>query len=267
MSLAPLLDHWRERPQRTWSVVVTVLGDAVVPRGGAVWLATLIELFAAMGVDAGALRTAMSRLVADGWTERSRVGRNSSYSLTQHGLSVSVAAADRIYAAQPPAWDGTFQIVLYPKDRAALDRAAWGQAAPGVYVAPGPMAPGREAITLTAAADPGAGRLLAARAWPLDRLAASFDRFNTAFASLPAWRNASPLEAMVGRTLLIHEYRRIVLHAPALPAEILPLNWPGDTARRLCADAYRGLLPASEIWLSDKELPAPNGSLRRRFQL
>ena len=104
--LAPLLAHWRERPQRTWSVVVTVLGDAVVPRGGSVWLATLLALFDAMGIDAGAVRTAMSRLVADGWTERRRVGRNSAYSLAERGRATFAAATARIYAAEPPPWDG-----------------------------------------------------------------------------------------------------------------------------------------------------------------
>ncbi len=116
--LAPLLAHWRERPQRTWSVVVTVFGDAVAPRGGSVWLGTLLELFAAMGVDAGAVRTAMSRLVADGWTERRRVGRNSAYRLAERGRDTFAAAPAASTPPAPPAWDGRFRLVLQPADRA-----------------------------------------------------------------------------------------------------------------------------------------------------
>lgn len=262
--LTKLLAHWRERPQRTWSVVVTVFGDAIVPRGGSVWLGTLVELFAAMGVDAGAVRTAMSRLVADGWTERSRVGRNSAYRLTEKGRVTFTSAADRIYAAAPPAWDGRFCLVLQPANRAVLESAGFGQALPGVWVAAGARAVD-EAITLEATADPSAARALAAQAWPLDRLAGSFTRFISTFGDLPGAR-PDPLQAMVARTLLIHDYRRIVLHAPALPADILPPDWPGTAARRLCANAYAALLPASEAWLTAHDMPAVGPELHRRFR-
>ena len=264
MTLGPLLAHWRERPQRTWSVVVTVFGDAIVPRGGTVWLATLIELFAALGVDAGAVRTAMSRLVADGWTERRRVGRNSTYRLTGKGHALSTAAADRIYAAGPPAWDGQFCLVVQPRDRDGLEAAGFGQALPGLGIAPGPVPPMDEPVTLAATAAWPAARLLAARAWKLDRLAASFTRFTAAFGALPGWA-PDGLEAMVARTLLIHEYRRIVLHAPALPPDILPPDWPGSAARALCAQAYAALLPASEAWLTGQDLPPAGAELLRRF--
>ena len=263
--LAPLLAHWRERPQRTWSVVVTVFGDAIVPRGGSVWLGTLAELFQAMGVDAGALRTAMSRLVADGWTERRRVSRNSSYELTPEGKAASAAAARRIYAAGAPDWDGRFHLVLQPDDRDALVRAGFGQAGPGLWVGTHPLASG-SAITLEAVAAPDSARRLCARAWPLDRISASFTRFIAAFSAIPNWTEPTPIEAMIARTLLIHEYRRIVLHAPELPADILPLDWPGAAARDLCAAAYARLLPASEEWLTANRLPRAEPALYRRFQ-
>ncbi len=263
--LAPLLAHWRERPQRTWSIVVTVFGDAIVPRGGSVWLATLVELFAGMGVDAGALRTAMFRLVADGWTERRRSGRNSAYALTPRGVTTFTAAADLIYAAGPPAWDGRFHLVLQPADRDAVARAGFGQASPGLWVSPSPAPVPDGAITLQATATPDNARLLAARAFALDRLAASYARFNAAFAALPGWRDPAPAEAMVARTLLIHEYRRILLHAPPLPAELLPPGWPGVAARSLCMAAYATLLPASEAWLTEHGLPPADTGLQHRF--
>jgi len=51
------------------------------------------------------------------------------------------------------------------------------------------------------------------------------------------------------RILLIHHYRRVVLRDPLLPTALLPPDWPGQAARRLCGEIYRGLLPASEQWL------------------
>ena len=267
--LAPLLADWRERPQRTWSVVITVMGDAIAPRGGVVWLGTLLALFGALGIDAGALRTAMSRLVSDGWLERRRVGRNSAYSLAERGRIVFAAAAGRIYAGEPPPWDGRFHMVLQPPDRASLEADGYGQPLPGLFVRPGAVearagGAAAGAVAFDAAMDASAARLLAARAWPLERLASSFARFTDTFAALPGWTDADPLSAAAARTLLIHDYRRIVLQAPALPASIVPAGWPADAARRLCADAYAAMLPASEAWLDQQDLPAPRG-LHRRF--
>ncbi len=266
--LAPLLAHWRERPQRTWSVIVTLFGDAVAPRGGSVWLGTLLEVCAAMGVDAGAVRTAMSRLVADGWTERQRAGRNSYYRLAERGRDTFAAASTRIYAAGPPAWDGRFHLLLSP-DRAVAEAAGYGQALPGLFVAT--HAAAATGLALWATPEPGTARALAAAAWPLDRLAASFSRFADTFAPLAGWAGGSGLDALVARTLLIHEYRRIVLHAPDLPAAMLPPAWPGDAARSVAATAYAALLTPSEAWLDAHAqalggpLPPPGPDLRQRF--
>ena len=266
MTLAPLLAHWRERPQRTWSVVVTVMGDAIVPRGGTVMLGALTDLFAAMGVDAGAVRTAMSRLVADGWTDRTRIGRTSAYRLSERGLAATLAAAPAIYAASPPEWDGRLHLILQPEQRDAVQAAGYGQALPGLFVSPRAAASPAGGIVLEASGDAEAIRTLAAKAWPVERVAAAFGRFNDVFAELASWTAPSPLDAMAARTLLIHDYRRLVLQAPSLPAAFLPASWPGETARALCAAAYAALLPASEAWLSENGLPPADPQLARRFQ-
>ena len=71
--------------------------------------------------------------------------------------------------------------------------------------------------------------------------------------------------------LLIHEFRRIVLRDPGLPAALLPADWPGSTARDLTARIYRRLVDASERFLDahaqDRKgpIPAPEGGFRRRF--
>ena len=83
--LAPIIDQLKREPSRTGSIVITVFGDAIVPRGGAVWLGTLLEFFKAIDIYSGVVRTAMSRLAADGWPERTRLGRNSFYRLVQTG--------------------------------------------------------------------------------------------------------------------------------------------------------------------------------------
>ena len=76
---------------------------------------------------------------------------------------------------------------------------------------------------------------------------------------------------MVARTLLIHEFRRVVLRDPHLPDTLLPARWPGHEAHRLCARVYHAVLPAAERWLDahrlagDGTLPPPEPALFRRL--
>src|SRR6202012_1736253 len=95
--LARIVDQLKQEPSRTGSLVITVFGDAIVPRGGAVWLGTLLEFFGAIDIDSGVVRTAMSRLAADGWLERNKVGRNSFYRLAQKGRQTFDVATAHIY--------------------------------------------------------------------------------------------------------------------------------------------------------------------------
>ncbi|MBS0562203.1 MAG: phenylacetic acid degradation operon negative regulatory protein PaaX [Proteobacteria bacterium] len=278
-ALAPILGHLRAEPSRTWSIIVTLYGDAVVPRGGSLWLGTLLEIFEASGIGGNVVRTAMSRLASDGWLERTRVGRNAFYRLAEKGRDTFAAAERRIYAAGPPAWDGAFALAVLdgPKrdaDRAALEAAGFATLASGVLVAPpGAAAPDSGAIRLRAVAEGDGARRLAAQAWPPDRLAEGYRRFLAAFMPLrDAAAGLTDLDALVARLLLIHEYRRLVLRDPNLPDALRPEDWPGREARALCAAAYPALLAASERWLDahalneDGKLPPPDGTIGARFQ-
>jgi len=284
MTVAPLQDilrHLNRAPSRTWSLVITVFGDAIVPRGGAVSLATLTALFRAMGVAEGAVRTAMSRLSADGWLVRDRQGRNSFYRLAPRGEAVFADAAARAYAPHPAGASARLRLVLAdtPEARAALQQAGFGPALPGLWAAPeGVPLPSAAsgAITLLAEAEGDAAARLAAQCWPLRELADSYRHFIAAFAPLAAWmgegQQLAPDEAMTARVLLVHEYRRAVLRHPPLPRALLPAEWPGDAARALCGHLYTALLPASEAWLDahatrqDGLLPAAGAALKARFR-
>ncbi len=274
--LAPILAHLRDEPSRTWSLIITIYGDAIVPRGGSVWLGTLLAFFQALDIEGGVVRTAMSRLAADEWLERTKVGRNSFYRLRAKGRAPFEAAARRIYSAQPEPWQGHFELLLPEQnDRAAMLQAGCGAVAPGVWLAPRPMV--IDGLRLRADGDVPTLRTLVARAWPLGALGESYAQFVTTFSKLRDFLvgggRLSPIDAMAARVLLIHEYRRIVLRDPVLPALVLPENWPGEAARCLCAEIYRSVLPASEAWLDENaiaESGAPlvgNSLIFQRFSL
>lgn len=282
--LSAFLAQLAAHPSRTGSLIVTIYGDAVVPRGGSLWLGSLLEICRALGIGDGVVRTAVSRLAAEGWLERTRIGRNSYYRLAEHGRAAFAAATARIYGEPPTEWNGRFTLALIDGGeerqglRARLEAGGFGRLAPGLFaaVAPPQAAFPENVLRLDAApADLEDARRLAARTWPLTDLAARYERFLALFetAGDPSADGLTDLEALVLRVLLIHEYRRIILRDPLLPSPLLPENWPGHRARRLCAELYRALLPASERWLDIHALseagplPPPDETFGRRFRV
>jgi phenylacetic acid degradation operon negative regulatory protein len=88
---------------------------------------------------------------------------------------------------------------------------------------------------------------------------ANWQRFNPA--------GLTPAQAMAARTLLIHDWRRIVLRDPDLPADLLPDDWPGNHALEMIRPLYAGLADASERWLDEAGLPPATqaGAVNSRF--
>lgn len=283
--LARIIQHLKREPSRTGSIVITLFGDAIVPRGGSVWLGMLLEFFAQLDIDASVVRTAMSRLTADGWFERNKVGRNSFYRLVQSGRQTFDIATRHIYGPPASDWTGRFELLLIGNGgdrdaaREALKNAGFGSPLPGVWVAPSGVPVPEEAsgaIRLEVSAEDDSGQRLLSASWPLDRTADAYQKFMKTFEPLHGGigkgEKLDDADAFTARVLLIHHYRRVVLRDPLLPTSLLPADWPGRAARTLCGEIYRALLPASERWLdrhgTDESgpLPKPGAELSKRFQ-
>jgi phenylacetic acid degradation operon negative regulatory protein len=282
--LARIIEQLKREPSRTGSIVITVFGDAIVPRGGSVWLGTLLEFFKTLDIDSGVVRTAMSRLAADGWLERTKVGRNSFYRLVKKGRQTFDAATRHIYDPHVSDWTGRFELLLIGASedrdaaRDALKNAGFGSPLPGVWVAPSGVPIPEEAagaIRLEVSAEDDSGRRLLRESWPLHRTADAYLKFMTLFEPMRGFlgrrERLSDADAFTARILLIHHYRRVVLRDPLLPTALLPEDWPGRAARQLCGEIYRGLLSASEQWLDRHgtteagALPAAARELGERF--
>ena len=280
-----IIEELKREPSRTGSIVITVFGDAIVPRGGSVWLGTLLEFFKALDIDGGVVRTAVSRLASDGWLERNRVGRNSFYRLAATGRHTFNIATRHIYDPPPQDWTGRFELLLIGNaddrdaSREALRSAGFGSPLPGVWVAPSGVPIPDEAsraIRLEVSAEDDSGRRLLADSWPLENIEDAYLKFMKTFEPLRSWiTRRAPLangDAFTARILLIHHYRRVVLRDPLLPLALLPKDWPGRAARALCGEIYRAILPASEQWLDghgsneDGPLPKAGSELGHRFR-
>ena len=255
-----------EERLRVWSVIITVFGDAIVPRGGRISLQALQEILARLGIEPGAVRTALSRLASEGWVIREREGRRSFYSLDGGGRRAFDIATQRIYAPGPPQWDGRWTVIvpILGEDVAGPELQASGFASRnGTWIRPetvGALAlPSGLESYLVIADQPGDSPQDAYRFWDLDSIGEAvrvfLDALRPLIAALEAGARPDPLEAIALRTLLIHGWRRIILKGYALPIALLPPNWPALEGRARVKAVYEELVAPSEAWLTDAGLP------------
>lgn len=277
------IDHLHTHSRlRVWSLVITIFGDAVQLRGGRVAMADLQVLMDRTRVELGTLRTAMSRLTKDGWVDRDRLARNSFYTLSPSGVQHFTTATHRIYAAQANAGDALAVGILEPRTGKSkthqdkfLSRSMAMVPRPGCAIWVTDSAPTEQDM-----ADAGVFSLPASAGsvpdWVIDQLgtperAAQFEqlakRWSATHANISALHDLSPLDAMVMRTLLIHDWRRTLLRQPDIPAKFLPDDWPEPACRAQIGAIYNALLPHSESWWSTPVTPAGMDALERRFPM
>ncbi|MFA9215636.1 MAG: phenylacetic acid degradation operon negative regulatory protein PaaX [Sphingomonadaceae bacterium] len=286
-------------PPRSKSLVVTIFGDAIVPHGGTVWLGSLIELLEPFGVNDRLLRTSVFRLAQEGWLGSQRDGRRSSYSITPGAMARFVHAYRRIYAPLNVHWDGSWTLIINPGAIDAVERGAlrkellwegYALLAPGVF---GHPAANRVVLQEMLVRQKVEGKLLVLQAssdqqvsgqplqalvsegWDLRSVADGYRQFIARFEPLLALLQDGPAisaqQAFMMRSLLIHAYRRVQLHDPQLPVELLPEPWPGAQAYQLARDIYRLVFDAAEQHIlaalrsADPATPEVEAAFYQRF--
>lgn len=261
MSVQPSPSRRRQAGSATArSLLLTVMGEFVLPSGERPWTSTLLHVVAGLGVEEKSARQALSRLAADGWLTAVRAGRRARWELTRHGRDLLAEGAERIYSfgADHGPWDGRWLVLLVtvPESRrrerhqvrTRLTWAGFGSPLPGVWVSPHPAREAEakqviEQLGLTAEAfsftGPYAGigtqRSLVEQAWHLGDLAARYRAFLAEFEDL---RPAPGDPILLAQVRLVHEWRRFPLADPGLPRELLPGGWAGLRAAEIFADLH-----------------------------
>ena len=254
------------------SLLLTVLGEWVLPGGGEAWTATLVAAMATLGVEDKTARQAIARTADAGLLHSTRFGRRMRWRLSAGAVELLTRGAERIYTfGRPgthPPWDGRWVLLFttVPESNRAMRyriraRLGWSGFAlmgPGAWVSPWT---GRRDEALAALTDLGMGgasrsfvgtfepagdqRALARQAWGLDQLESDYRAFTR--------RHREPVTgsdeaAFVALTMLVHDWRHFPTADPGLPPELLPSPWSGEQAAELFHRRHARWHPAAAAW-------------------
>ena len=241
-------EQWARRSQAlgvpsTRGYLLTVLGEFVLPVGGRVWTAALLD----------------SLWYCDlrGFTSLSeRIGRRTRWALSDAARRLLTEGTRRIYSLhrEPRPWDGRWLLLyvsvpesqrdLRHRMRNRLGWAGFASLGSGTWVSPwiDREIEAREVLDdlgLASAAKSfiakpgGIGDVneMVSSTWPLGEIAAGYDAFLERFGTAPPAE--SGYDAFVNQVRLVHEWRRFPFLDPDLPGDLLPRDWSGYRAAEL----------------------------------
>ncbi len=265
------------------SLLLTILGEFVLPRREPVWQETLVGALSSLGYTQPAARRAVSRSRSDGWLTAERQGRRARMTLSDDTADLLSTGAARIYSfGDSWEWDGRWLVLVLrvPEQRREVrhqlrSQLAWaglGSLGGGVWLTPHVEreaelasaireAPAADATSfvaeLGAMGDP---RSVAAAAWELDNVSDYYQQFIEDFENV---RPTSPEACFRMQALLVHAWRKFPFLDPDLPPQFLPERWPRERAHGLFADRHARWQPAaSEYFESVEDGERPQAAVR-----
>lgn len=289
-----------QRPLRAQSLLMTVFGDSILPHGGVVWLGSLIKLVEPFGINQRLVRTSVYRLVQDNWLEAKQIGRRSYYELTKYAVNKTRSAEKRIYSDASHVWDGEWRLVftgvpgVSPEQRELLHKEllwqGFGKISQHVYGHPViPTEPvtqlleemklEKKVVVMLAKNiddEHGPGVLeMVSQCCDIESVKEDYKAFIKNYKPIDKLhtyiKDLDSQSCFLLRTLLIHDFRRVLLRDPQLPKELLPNDWPGDEARMLSARIYNAVSSLAEAYVTnecetaDGGVPAVNPYYYSRF--
>lgn len=249
------------------SALFDVYGDHLRTRGSEAPVAALVRLLDPVGIAAPAVRTAISRMVLQGWLEPVQLAGGRGYRTTERANRRLDETGDRVYRRRQPAWDGHWHLAFVeaPSVRAARSRLradlaflGYAELTDNVWVSPFPRIELAETLeragasARTARADEFDPEPVGA--WDLDRLRASYDEWLDSADQLVrhhlAAHDDADEAAFAARFHLVHEWRKFLFADPGLPDELLPGDWPGRAAADLFAAEASRLQPGTDRFVA-----------------
>lgn len=293
MTEAEPSEQWARRSQAlgvpsTRGYLLTVLGEFVLPVGGRVWTAALLDALGALGVEERTARQAVWRSAERGLLESERIGRRTRWALSDAARRLLTEGSRRIYSLhrEPRPWDGRWLLLyvsvpesqrdLRHRMRTRLGWVGFASIGSGTWVSPwvdrehearevlddlGLASAARSFIAL-----PGGigdvGEMVTAT-WPLGEIGAAYDAFLDRFGV--ATTPSSAFDSFVQQVRLVHEWRRFPFLDPDLPGELLPRDWSGYRAAELFHRLHEQWRSSAWSWWTERmeasgPRVAPSGS-------
>jgi phenylacetic acid degradation operon negative regulatory protein len=254
------------------TAIFGMYGQYVLPRGGEIWLGSLIRAMAVWDISEAATRSTVLRLKKKGYLQSRRLGRRAFYRLTDAGMSQLNVGGFRFSFSSEKDWDNRWTVVVYSvpeKQRgrrdALRDSLKWwgfGLLAPGTWISTRQLLPEAErewqALGVWEYLDvfrseylgPGDLSTIVARAFPqLPALAASYQDYIAESKSVLRLAEADLLDeqaCFVTRLRNLWEFFAIARDDPVLPMALLPADWPRPEAESLSAEIQHVLTKPAE---------------------
>lgn len=292
MRVRAILDNaaMTDPPPKARSMLFDLYGDFATHagRGGRMRLSVIVRLAADLGISEAAVRSAASRLVADGWLTGERRGRERIYVLAPRGRRLVAEGRDRIFSRPNSEWDGSLCVValsvpearreVRDRMRKELSWLGFGSPSSALYVSPrdhrarvmrlaGELKASEYLQVYRAKpqwpADP---RQLVARTW--SNLAAVNRRYREFVRRFAGRFRKDSLRTQGGRQdgraafqtrfALANHFRKCLFDDPDLPMELLPAGWQGHVARRLFLEYHELVSPAALAYFDKLSETKPN---------
>ncbi|MFF2542309.1 PaaX family transcriptional regulator C-terminal domain-containing protein [Kitasatospora sp. NPDC058063] len=267
-----------ENTSRPSSLIHTVYGEFVRRLGGWISIADLIALLAELDVDGPAVRSAISRLKKAGTLLQERRA-GTGYRLALAMEPVFEEGDRRIFHSLEPAElaDGWVVAVFSVPESARAhrhqlrSRLSWlgfGNAAPGVWLAPARLLPDARRLLdrlglsayvhlFLSAEYAGFADLPTAVAswWDLPAIEAQYGAFSEAWhpaaEELRGRSPVDPADAFRDYVPMLTRWRRLPYLDPGLPAPLLPADWNAVPARAVFTELH-GLLAEPSLRYVEK---------------
>ena len=256
---------------RVQTIIFTLFGSYIIHREGEIWVGSLIKLLKPFGLSENAIRLALSRMTRQGLLQSRKAGRRSYYSLTEKGHEWMLGGQHWTLDRDYKPWDKKWRLFIYniPEElrhlrdalRKKLFGIGYGSLSSSVWISPYDLKEELAKIfdnikvadyVETFEAKYGGlkeAKKLAAKVWDIRGLENRYVEFLNTYSPLfAAYRERvkrkdaiDPGECFAERFQLTAEYIDIALDDPMLPFELLPADWAGLAAKKICLE-YRNLL-------------------------
>lgn len=258
------------------TVIYTLFGAFIIPRGGEVTVDSLVRLVMPLGFSENAIRLGLSRMSRKGVFKIRKRGRSSLYSLSTMGMKWMEAGRVRAFEFKYKAWDRKWRLVVYSipetlrasrdKLRFKLHSLGFANLSASVWISPYDFQPGidkyvRERgmakyVETFEARYTGRRKeqKMAAVMWNIKDLEKRYVVFVHKYSALHARykvdlqtrKIVDPGECFAQRFCLTAEYVALKLEDPMLPLELLSKNWVGIKVQRLYCKLRDLLSPAAD---------------------